>query len=133
MNWRMNPLVEHLEKQIHQLGSRARVTFRENVRAQEHHCAHFTLWQKRTYSRRVASHEIDLKLREAVRRNCDLGKLPEAGRHSIDDLNPLDNVSNDLLSGEHPVPRRLRECDSIEVTRYCVNRVDREIPAVELD
>src|SRR6266550_3119853 len=63
----------------------ARVTLGNDIGAQQHHRAHFSLRKPVADTRRVAAHEVHLQLRQPLVWNGNFGKLPEAGRHSVDD------------------------------------------------
>ena len=79
------PGVEHRRQQLGEVDARARVALRDDVRAKQHHRAHFALGQQIADARRVAPNEIDLQLGEPIRRDRDVGQLAEAGRHAVRD------------------------------------------------
>ena len=62
-NWWIDITVEHLQNQVDELRTRARVTFGNDVGAEEHHRACLALRQSVTDSGGVTTHEIHLQRR----------------------------------------------------------------------
>ena len=63
----------------------ARVPFREAVRPEKHQRADGLLGNRLADAGRVTPDEVALQLGELPVRDDDVGELPEAGRHAVDD------------------------------------------------
>src|SRR5947207_2512311 len=111
-NWRIDIRVEQLEEKIDELRSSAGVTLGNDIGAQQHHRPHFPLRKPVADTRRVAAHEVHLQLGQLLVWNGNFGKFPEAGRHSVDDFVPADDVVNDRAGAQHSLARFWREADA---------------------
>ena len=95
--------VEHRAEESRHVGARAREALRDDVRAEEHHRAHFALRERRTHAARVAADEIHLQRGELVARDRHLAQFAEARRDAVHHLVSLDDAGDDVARDHHAV------------------------------
>src|SRR5438093_12018586 len=91
-NDRIDPPVEHFTKQLDDLATHSAQAEREDIRAQQHHRAHLRLRQPISSSTRVATHKVQLKLKQFVAPNPNVSELTKSGVDSVNYCVPLDDL-----------------------------------------
>ena len=85
--------------------SRARIAFRDQVRAKHHHRSHFTLRQQVADAGGMAANQVDLQLGQAPRGNGDVGEFAEARGHTVGNGAARDEIIDDLSSAAGALAR----------------------------
>src|SRR2546426_9664035 len=91
---RMHPGIEHPQQNVNHFFAAPRIAFCKHVRALKHHRAYYPLGKWISDSARVRTNQVDLKLSEFFRRDCDLGKRTKPGVYAVDDFATGDDVFN---------------------------------------
>ena len=130
-NGRIDIGIQHLENEIDELGTRARVALRDHISAEKHHRSHLALGEAITDSRRVAANDIHLQLGQFVARDRDFRKFSKAGGDPVHDQVALHDVVDDGAGTEHSFARLRREPDANPIGRHRISFIDGERVTVD--
>ena len=81
---RHDAAIEHLQETFDHDLARARVTEREDLRAQHDHRAHFVVAEVGTYAAGMAAHQVALQGAHVARRDVHFRERAEAGVDAVD-------------------------------------------------
>ena len=102
-------LVEHLDHQIDQGRTHARVAEREDVRTQQEHRARLLSRERATHGGRVRAHDAVLQLGRLRGIDPYVGERSESRRDAVDRGARIDRALDDRPGGHHALPRAAGE------------------------
>ena len=85
-NDRNNVMIQHFHQQFYGRKPDPRISFRQRIDPQHHHCTHYFFWQHVPGACSMAKNKIFLELFNILPSHTYIGKLSKTGRHTIDYL-----------------------------------------------
>ena len=125
--------VEVGEESLHHQGPDARMTPRQDVRAQQHQRAGRLRRQRAPHPRAVTADQVELQLLEPIARDADVLEEAEPGGHAVNRLVGGDDPVDDRAGALEPGARRRAQGDARAAPRDGRDLLQTEVFSVELD